>query len=107
MSRTVQFVGHTREVSGFLKACKAVKFQIQTICDFNEEPLYDLSVFIDAMGNHWEEFVQFQPWSSGPMYFLAVRNIETEEVIGWGWTKDDPLCRTHLEFDRDLGIFWV
>lgn len=81
MSRCVQIVGHTNYTSGFLKTCKRTNDIVGNITDFDESSLMTLWVYIDANNNRWEEFIQYQPWSSGPMYFLCLNNTLTRMSI--------------------------
>lgn len=100
--RTTQFIGHTDEVLNFLKTCTKTK-KINTAFGMFGEPVADLYEYIDATGQMWEEFLQFCPWSSGPMLFLAIRNKQTKKIKGW-----KPSHTAHCEFiDSAKGTFYV
>lgn len=101
MSRSTQFIGHTSEVRHFLVSCIGNK-KIGEVTGMFSEHIHDLYEYIDPHGNTWKEFEQVCPWSSGPMIFLAIRNKETGEIMGW---KEEP--RDHETVDYTNGIYWV
>lgn len=50
----------------------------------------DLMVYTLCDGTEVEEYIQAEPWSSGPMIFLALRNTETKEPLKWSlWTDGE------------------
>lgn len=101
MSRSTSYIGLTKEAQEFLNknaktqtktynngygVCKVVQpisIQIGKCGMFNEYPLskYELK------DNTWaEEFIQAEPWSSGPIVFIGLRTankefLHTEEYI--------------------------
>ena len=80
--RMTQYIGHTIPVQDFIKTCEQVK-KVDTVYGMFDEEVCDLYQYKDHEGNIWEEFEQFTPWSSGPMIFLAIKNLNTGEVKGW------------------------
>lgn len=101
--RTTQFIGHTDEVLNFLETCIKIK-NIDTVYGMFDESIKDLYEYVDPSTNQtWEEFVQFCPWSSGPMIFLAIRNKQTGKIKGWKILK-----QSKYEFiNYNEGTFYV
>jgi len=61
---------------------------------FGDKYLLNKYTFPD--GRVYIEFVQAEPWSSGPMFFLALKDAETgEEIVESLWTEE--------EIDEELG----
>ncbi len=76
----------------------------ETVTGMFQEHVHDLRIFKDKEGNSWEEFVQFEPWSSGPMIFLGLRRCNDHSIfIGWK-ESEHP---TPQEFDRSSGTMYV
>lgn len=55
------------------------------------EKVYQLQQFIHRKtGKKFEEYVQTEPWSSGPMIFLALRWSKTKRsVANTQWTEEE------------------
>jgi len=96
MSRSTSYVGLTKEARNFLKE----NAHIETITftnDYGEGTVQrpkgiktgecgmfdecELKTYILKDGSEAEEFVQFEPWASGPWVFVGLR--VGEKVIGW------------------------
>ena len=104
MARSTQFIGHTTEVSTFLKTCEKLE-KCGEVAGMFGEHVYDLHKYKDSRGNVWKEKVQAEPWSSGPMIFLCIEKVSSEKQIQCGWKQDDSV--RGQEFDYELGLFWV
>jgi hypothetical protein len=50
---------------------------------------YWLSRYTLPTGEVYEEFVQASPWSSGPVFFLALKDADGNEVEGSLWSDED------------------
>jgi hypothetical protein len=55
--------------------------------------LLHLRRFKIPFGPMVEEFVQAEPWSGGPCYFLALRLTETSQPIAESLWSDDEISR--------------
>ncbi len=101
MARSTQFIGHTRQVLVFLNTC-VEKEECGEVMGMFDEAVYTLHRYQSPDGEIWSEFIQAEPWSSGPMIFLAIKNSKGD-VMGW---KVDSIVRGQ-EYDRKKGIYWV
>jgi hypothetical protein len=55
-----------------------------------EEQVHELVEYVTIGGSTVEEYIQAEPWSSGPVIFLALRFKETKEPIRQSlWSEDD------------------
>ena len=52
------------------------------------EEMFPLYRYFLKDGGTVSEFLQEQPWSSGPMSFIALRNEQTGKIIG-GWMPEE------------------
>lgn len=103
MSRSTQFIGHTKEVGDFLRSCSIIR-SVGTVTGMFDEEVSTLSDWSDSNDHVWREFIQYEPWSSGPMIFLGIKNLMTREIKGWITKRS----RTYMEsdFDKELGIIY-
>lgn len=99
MARTTQFIGHTNSVYAYLDKCQKCE-QAGVVEGMFGEIAYNLFVYVDCFGTEWREFVQAEPWSSGPMIFLGLKS----ESQVFGWTKK-PSSKEMV--DRENGLYWV
>lgn len=88
MSRSTQFIGHTEEVERFidflLEQKKAsVTLKNIPVTGMFEEKVHDLRVFTLPNGEEWEECVQSEIWSSGPVIALCIVNRLSNLAMGW------------------------
>lgn len=79
--RTTQFRGHTEMVENFLKHCQK-KEKIGEVLGMCDEHVCDLFRYEDNRGNLWDEVVQAEPWSAGPVIFLGIQS--NGYFDGWG-----------------------
>lgn len=73
------------------------------------EVVYKLRRFIDKeTGEQFQEFVQAEPWSSGPMIFLGLEKVNpdgtTTPIQETLWVEDETL---NTEYDTLSGKFYV
>jgi hypothetical protein len=50
-------------------------------------PVADLNRYELPDGRVFEEYIQAQPWNSGPCYFIALKDSETKPVRKSLWTR--------------------
>ena len=96
MSRSTSYIGLSKEAREFLKenaVIEPVTFNngygdctiyrpvgVKTgVCGMFEE--CELQTYIMKDGSEAEEFVQFDPWASGPWIFVGLKH--NDNVIGW------------------------
>ena len=105
--RTTQFMGLSEKAQKFLQEnVQSVKTEVPCECGKGtvmrkawnqiptgekimgmfEEEVHDLSRYFLKDGRIIEEFIQAEPWNSGPCIFLALRDAKTKKVIG-AWPK--------------------
>ena len=101
--RTTQFIGHTLEVDQFLQSLESIKTKNKVYGMFGEE-ICSLYRYLDKNGSRWEEFEQYCPWSSGPVIFLGIRNLDTGEIRGW---KERYIEGRGEYIDYQNGEFWI
>lgn len=99
MGRSTQFIGHTNRVIDFLSTCERVE-KIGEVTGMFDEPVADLHRYRDADGNLWDEVVEFEPWSSGPVIFLGIR-------CGDRWMGWEPVSASHEFVDYESGEFYM
>lgn len=99
MSRSTQFIGHTFESEQFISQCKDLG-KIGKVEGMFSEHVADLHKYEDVLGDVWEEFVQAEPWSSGLMIFLGLKNGD----IVKGWTEAPSDNET---VDHENGTYWA
>lgn len=99
MARSTQFVGHTDSVDRFLQNCVRCE-PIGVVDGMFGEHIHDLSVYVDVFGTEWREFVQDEPWSSGPMIFLGLKS--ESHVLGWMQKRSEKVM-----VDRESGQYWI
>lgn len=81
MGRENHYVGLTAECERFVASLERLNCGVFFGMFDEEFPLY---VYVDKeTGEEWEEFVQYEPWSSGPWFLIGLRNKRTGEVKGW------------------------
>ena len=97
--RTTQLIGHTHEVETFLMLLEKMEGVALTcigeITGMFGEKIRNLYSYTIPEGEVWEEFIQAEPWSSGPMIFLAIKNSRGE-IKGW----DDEWIEWEYEYRK-------
>lgn len=99
MSRTTQFVGHTFDNENFLRSCKKID-KIGEVIGMFDECVENLYRYLDNRGIVWEEYVQAEPWDSGPVIFLGLRGSNGENK---GWRFDPEIS----DYDYKSGTYYV
>lgn len=56
-----------------------------------EEKVHTLQVYKMRDGSFVEEYIQAEPWSSGPMIFLALRDLTSKEIVEVSLWADDEM----------------
>ena len=57
-----------------------------------DEPVWQIRRFMDKeSGKKFEEYIQAEPWSSGPCIFLALRWVDTNEIITQTLWSDEEI----------------
>ena len=103
MSRSTQLIGHTNAALDFITNLEEVNIIGEVIGMFGESVYTLHEYFNNKNGETYKEFIQFSPWSSGPMIFLALKNIRTGEILGW---KEDDSVRD-VEYDPNKGLIGI
>lgn len=82
---------------------------------FDEQKVVGVKIYLKSQYSankeeYFEEIIQMEPWSSGPMYFTCLKHVIVKEMnsqvleLGkcYEWTKD-PMIEG--EFDYSLGAY--
>ncbi len=108
MSRSTQFIGLSKIAINYLnknalreeiKVCKEcgtecggdfVYSKGEEVLGMFEEPVHKLTTYKHKNGKEIEEYIQAEPWSSGPMIFLALRYKENKNPIKSSlWSEEE------------------
>ncbi len=83
--RTTQFIGLNGNAFDWLdKNCiiqESLPIDLEPIYGMFEEEVHILKQYTTNENRFVEEYVQAEPWSSGPCIFLALRYSDTKEPI--------------------------
>ena len=113
MSRCDQYIGLTKKGNEFMKRLIHEPNAFHETCvvyypAFDVTPMHGDRVIIGD--RTYQEELQYEPWSSGPMYFLhiAIYNNKTGKLIGYigSWEYDRNLEKRNIEFDYEKGTLW-
>lgn len=86
MSRTDHYVGINERAEKLIEGAEATQYDTLDGAFMNQFPLmqYDL-----PDGTTYFEYVQAEPWASGPHFFLALHDDEGNEVPASLWTDKE------------------
>ena len=109
MSRSHQWIGLNKRAEAWLEENGAVERvgRVEMVDDaFGQTPTYPLREW-EIKGNVVvREYIQHEPWSSGPMSFTALKYyVPFEPVEESLWVLGSP--DRSVEFDREAGIVRV
>ena len=111
MSRSDQYVGLTAIGEGIVEELKKNTNNIIescSVCPYAFLQGHLKGIRITTADRVYQEELQINPWSSGPMYFthLAVYNRKDNRLIGYigDWELDES-CE--YEYDKDTGKYYV
>ena len=111
MSRSDQYVGLTAVAEGIVEELKKnPKNLIEScsVCPYAFLKGDVKGIKITTVDRIYQEELQVNPWSAGPMYFtrLAVYNRKKKNLIGYiGEWEEDETCE--FEYDKDTGKYYV
>ena len=86
MSRCTQIIGLTDKAEEWInKNCESIS-PIDSGNTYEgmfggKEDTYKLYKYLTKTGREVEEYIQAEPWSSGPCFFIALRYIDTKRSI--------------------------
>lgn len=91
MSRQTQLAGLTDSARNFIEQRGKFLENGDSVLGMFEEEAYILRKFQDSVtGANFEEFVQAEPWSSGPVIFIGLKWSYTgKPVQGMNWSQKD------------------
>ena len=111
--RTTQVIGLNKRAEAFIER-NAVnpdgEYTGQALLGMFGEGAYTCRVFEyhdDRIlsPDYFEEYLQIDPWSSGPMLFLALRWIDGEPIPESLWLED--ISARENQYNREFGTYWV
>jgi hypothetical protein len=89
MARSTHFIGLTPKAEEFLKTC-TLKEKYDVATGMFDEEVCDLNIYTTPTGELVEEYVQCDPWSSGPVIFLSLRTTDgMNSFEEFDWTDEE------------------
>lgn len=103
MSRSTQYIGLTDEGKEFVKNFRSIQ---NYSCEdgIAGEPIF-YSRWLDVnTGKIYKEVTQYNPWSSGPMFFTCIEDERGNQYGKWARAR---YKNKRNEYDSKLGFFYI
>ena len=86
MSRTDHYMGINERAEKLIQGATAYQYDTVEGAFYNQFPLMAYEM---PDGTVYYEYVQADPWASGPHFFLALRDEHDRPLEGSLWTDDE------------------
>lgn len=97
MSRSDQYIGLNDWATEMLASCQAQATPYDKIEGAWNDDVASLHEYTLPDGHVYREYVQTSPWSSGPMYFIALKDMQYDEPVARSLWSDHDI-------DQEMGF---